>query len=78
MTVNREIIRLEKLVGIKKLTLLNRINMILSNIAYTLRCNSNLIYLSQLKNVKILYYNYLKRIILKTTRNIISIKVLKK
>ena len=45
MIVNRKIIKLEK-INIIKLILLKEINIILSNIFYILKCDSNLIFFS--------------------------------
>lgn len=71
MRDNRIIFKLEE-IGIIKLILLNKTDMMLLNIAYLLRCNFNLIFFSQLRKARILYYNYLKNIILKKAENIIG------
>lgn len=72
MIANRDIIRSEKVSTIQ-LALLNRLNITLLNIAFTLRYDSNLISLGQLKKARISYHNHPKSIILKKTRNIIGL-----
>lgn len=77
MIVDREIIRLEE-VSIIKLTLLNATDIVLSNVVYTSRYDSNLISFSQLREVGIPYYNYPKSMILKKAKNIIGLAQQKK
>lgn len=71
VTADRDSIRSKKM-AIIKLTLLNQLDMILSNIAFAPRCNFNLISLSQLREIRILYYDYPKSIILKKAEIIIG------
>lgn len=59
-------------VGTIKLTLLNRINMRLLNVAYTSRWDFNFIYFSQLMEAKISYYDYSESLMLKKARNVIG------
>ena len=66
-----KVIRLEN-VGTIKLNLLNESNMIFLNIFY-LRYNSNLFFFEQLTEAGISYHKHSKNIILKKTRNIISL-----
>lgn len=61
---NRDTIRLEK-IGMIKLILLNKLDTILSNIAFALRFDLNLISFRQLKEVEILNHAYSKVIIIK-------------
>lgn len=72
MTTDGNIIKSKKVDKIQ-LTLLNRSNIMLSNVAFTPKYNSNFISFGQLKKVEILYHNHFKRIILKKTRNIIGL-----
>ena len=71
MKTNRDIIRLEEVDTIQ-LVLLNGLNIMLSNVVFALRCNSNLISLGQLRKAGISYYNYLESMILKKVGNIIG------
>lgn len=71
VTINKNIIRWEK-VGIIQLVLLNGSDITLLNIVFVLRCNSKLISLGQLKEARILYHNYPKKMILKKAENIIG------
>lgn len=64
VTTGRDIIRSEQ-VRTVILTLENGLQLIFSNIAYTLECDSNLIFLGQLQKTSILYHNHLKCIVLK-------------
>lgn len=64
MTVDEDTLRLEK-IDIIKLTLLNGLDMTLSNIAFAQRYDSNLIFFRQLREANILYYNQLESMILK-------------
>lgn len=52
--------------------------MILLNMVYALRKNSNFISLGQLREARILYYNHPKSIILKNTGNLIGLAQQKK
>lgn len=70
MKVNKNIIRLEE-VSIMRLIILNGYNIMRKNIAFASKLNSNLIFFSELKKARILYYNYIKRILFNKTRNII-------
>lgn len=63
--------RLEK-VGKIKLTLLNKLDMTLLNIALALRCNFNLIFFGQLKETRISYHDHLKSMIFIKAGNIIG------
>lgn len=72
ITANRDIIRLEEVDTIK-LTLLNELDMTLSNIAFAPRCYINLIFLSQLREVAILYHDHSESMILIKARITISV-----
>lgn len=67
MIVYGDIIRLKKVDTIQ-LALINRLDITLSNVVFTLRCNSNLISLNQLREARILYHNYPENIILIKTK----------
>lgn len=71
VTINENIIRWEK-VGIIQLVLLNGLDIILLNVAFVLRCNSKLISLDQLREARISYYDYPKKMMLKKAENIIG------
>lgn len=64
VTAGRDIIRSEQVETVI-LTLENGLQLIFSNIAYTLEYNSNLISLGQLQETGILYHDYSKCIVLK-------------
>lgn len=72
MTADEDIIRLEK-IDIIQLALLNRLDIMFSNIAFALSYDSKFISFGQLKEAEILYDNHLKNIIFKKTENIISL-----
>lgn len=71
VTAKRDIIRSEQVETII-LSLENGSQLILANIAYTLNCNSNLIFFSQFWETGISYHAYLKYILLKQEMNIIG------
>lgn len=72
MTADENTLRLEE-VDMIKLTLLNGLDMTLSNIAFAQRCDSNLIFLRQLRGANILYHNQLESMILKKAEIIIGL-----
>lgn len=72
MIVNKVIIRSKKVDTIQ-LILLNRSDKMLLNVVFTLWYNSNLIFLGQLREARILDHNYSKSMILKKAKNIINL-----
>lgn len=72
MTADENILTLEE-VDMIKLTLLNGLDMTLSNIAFVQRCDSNLIFLRQLRRANILYHNQLESMILKKAEIIMGL-----
>lgn len=57
---------------------MNRLDIIFSNITFALKCNSNLISFGQLREARISYHNHSESMILKKTKNIISLTQRKK
>lgn len=77
MIADRDIIRSEK-VDIIQLALLNKLDIMLSNVTFASRCNFNLISFGQLREARLSYHNHLRSIILKKARNIICLVQRKK
>lgn len=72
MTAGKDIIRLRE-VGTIQLLLKNRSEMILFNVAFALRYDSNLISLGQVREARISYHNHPNNMILKQSRSIIRL-----